>query len=167
MVEYIKVLEQCGYQVEQSTKLPAEYLIIFQSGKPIGFLFQNGNISLLADMTKETEKLTALVAFFKEYKGLEQLPDNTYVLMRYMHAFLTATFSPDTRAEIFTGHLVDDSGAVREIVYADRLTAIRNFLISTEAIRLKDIETPKRKENVLDKGMRLIAEKYLSRQTQG
>ena len=126
---------------------------IMHDGEPIGFLKQDGAVSLLPEYEQSRGELESVAAYAQEFKDLEQ-SEQGLVMTRYRDTFLTVDYSLDTHEPVYHIYRNQENGEPQRLeTTADRDAAVSYFMGLSGLARRQTAEpqkdTPQPKERAV------------------
>ena len=73
---------------------------VVKDGQPLGFILQNGTVSLLPEHENVRAELEAINTFARNHRGLEQRPEGL-LMTQYQNCMLTADYDAQNRQAVY------------------------------------------------------------------
>lgn len=101
---------------------------IMLGGEPIGFLKQDGAVSLLPEYEPSRRELESIAEYSREFGSLEQ-SSHGLIMTRYQDTFLAVEYNPENHAPVYQIYKEQENGEPQRIeVTADRNAAVSQFM---------------------------------------
>lgn len=137
MLEQIAAyLEKLGYTTEEQGTIE-KYLIVFQKGKPLGFILSDCSVCLVSDM-QESDGIRDAIAFLKKNQSLKAVGNGEFLLGSYRQNQITTFYDVKNRLVRFAVYLLNnETGEVGNTVYESEDTAMYRFITESGMFDVK------------------------------
>ncbi len=153
-------LEKLGYTTEEQGTIE-KYLVVFQSGKPFGFILSDCSVHLVAD-AEGIDNICDAISFLQKNGDLQPVGNGEFLLARYRQDQMTTYYDMKDRLIRYAVYLVDgDSGEVGNTVYESYDDAVYRFITGSGMADLKRYLPQKKSfsERIREKLLRYLLSK--------
>lgn len=134
----IDYLSKLGYTVEEQGKLE-KYLVVFRSGRPLGFILSDFSVRLVADADGK-DNIVEIIQFVKKNQNLPITGGSEFQIADYRGNKLTTFFDPKTMLTKYTTYILDpETGETASTVYESPETAAFRFVTQTGFVDMKKL----------------------------
>ncbi len=128
--QIVSYLKKLGYTAEEQGSIE-KYLIVFQKGKPLGFILSDGTLRLVSDV-EGADGVRDAIRFLQENRDLRPAGNGEFLLASYRQNQVTVYYDVRDRIVRYSVCLVDtDTGEVRREVFESKDTAMGRFAAET------------------------------------
>ena len=161
MLEQIaSYLEKLGYTTEEQGTIE-KYLVVFRSGKPLGFILTDCSMRLVTDV-EGADDIRDAIAFLQRNQDLKPAGNGEFLLASYRNNQITTFYDVKDRLVRYAVYLVDrETGEVGNTVYESRDTAMYRFITDSRMADLKNYLPQKKSfsERIREKLLRYLLSK--------
>ncbi len=121
-----ELMTKAGYEL---TSIGAEIFpcTLTKDGEPIGFLKEDGTVSLLREFEASREELEAIAAYGQEYGMLENIPEGQ-LMTSFRDVSMTVQYDFGLRQPVYRIYRETDNGKELLSVTGDRENSVTQFL---------------------------------------
>ena len=161
MLEQIaSYLEKLGYTTEEQGTIE-KYLVVFRSGKPLGFILSDCSMRLVSDV-EGTDGIRDAIAFLQKNQYLQPVGNGEFLLARYRQDQMTTYFDMKDRLVRYAVYLVDkNTGEAANTIYESYDDAAYRFITDSRMADLKKYLPQKKSfsERIREKLLRYLLSK--------
>lgn len=129
-------LEKLGYTAEEQGSIE-KYLVVFKSGRPLGFILSDLSARLVADV-KDTGNITDILNFLKKNRGRQSVGNGEFLLGLFCENKLTTFYDEKDRMVRYATYILDvQTGEVASTIFESYDDAAYRFVTQSHMIDFK------------------------------
>lgn len=130
-------LEKLGYTVEKQGNLE-KYLVVFQKGRPLGFVLSNGSVRLVSG-EKDIDRIHKVLQFLEKNSRYEIVGNGEFLIGNIMGNQMTTFYDNEEQIVRYAVYLHDENGEFNSTLFHSKEEAVYHFIMESQLIDLKTL----------------------------